>query len=685
MIPSAPSEGNVSPPIFFSPGAHVYVITPRPINMLTRLALPSFFAKMGDFSLRNPGQLAKNKNVIQLKPEQVLSRMLSTLNTLATQAIQMPQAQKNPEQPVAGKPKSPETQRDETNVKGNTNIGEDLVNIQVFASDKGSQKESQSGTKDSPVPKQEVPSKSMAKEPEVTPQKPMQSTDKPELVTKTVQSDKEPQGDGGKQIEKTPSTEIKEKAPAPKMENRAGDKPETVKPETASQQETKSQDVGVMQEARVVSGDVKERPERTQVAEKEREKVEEVQGSDKYRAIEHPSGHRVMEHGRVEHRVRPDDTSAQQPSNINVQHRIDPDNFVPAFSGWYLPTLVEEDMDPQGKSRSGKVRREMIEHNLGNLLFMILSAALGGAKTIAEVVNFIEAREKWFRVILGLRHGLPSRQMIWWFLSVLDPKSFQQAISPWLREVQGKAGSANMLPHLSLWETPIGLLFGQSQKGDDMLDTLAVPQLLRALDLHNAVVMTQSVDPQAQSAALIERKGGGYLVEIDESTGEAYEHLKESLNKGVNTSSVKTFESYVEGQERIMVQVLQDNVSEEFNSPWGKGVKAFAKVVHETPMLVGENAYQRYYASSVRKVEDILFDLMRVQAQVENKVDWLLNISFQIPSFSSAMKQCEANISLFQDYAVHLIEQDQDKSLTVPEKMSKAAADGRYLHERLVG
>ena len=71
------------------------------------------------------------------------------------------------------------------------------------------------------------------------------------------------------------------------------------------------------------------------------------------------------------------------------------------------------------------------------------------------------------------------------------------------------------------------------------------------------------------------------------------------------------------------------------------------RVVLETPALTGVDAQRRYYGVSIRNVELYLFDLLRVQSPVENKVEWLLNVAFQLTSFDAAMKQCNQNIALF--------------------------------------
>ncbi|HEV2917282.1 MAG TPA: transposase family protein, partial [Candidatus Babeliales bacterium] len=60
-------------------------------------------------------------------------------------------------------------------------------------------------------------------------------------------------------------------------------------------------------------------------------------------------------------------------------------------------------------------------HSLTNIIVIIIFSMLGGANNPSEIKRFGDRHYKWFRSVLDLKHGIPSRPTISRMLGALDP------------------------------------------------------------------------------------------------------------------------------------------------------------------------------------------------------------------------------------------------------------------------
>jgi hypothetical protein len=66
-------------------------------------------------------------------------------------------------------------------------------------------------------------------------------------------------------------------------------------------------------------------------------------------------------------------------------------------------------------------------YELWQVLFIALSAVLGGAKSCSDMALFGRSKKEFFGETLGLEHGLPSHDTFSRVFRVLDPEAFERA------------------------------------------------------------------------------------------------------------------------------------------------------------------------------------------------------------------------------------------------------------------
>jgi hypothetical protein len=312
------------------------------------------------------------------------------------------------------------------------------------------------------------------------------------------------------------------------------------------------------------------------------------------------------------------------------------ENVIPAYTIIGAPNYVNYEPSKGSKGGGKGKSKEAEEQRLGDLLFMISSAALEGAATLDEVMQSIEQRSGWLKKALNLT-AMPARQVIWALLAALDPTTFDKVVIHWLQQLAGQPSPVwnvkhpPVLPHIYLWESPIGLLFGQLHSSHSGVPKRCVDQLLTALNLRQGLLITHTDDNPELLAQAIDRRGGYYLAESDSP-------LDSEL-----IAPAHSYESYVEGSDYIHLQRWRR--AEQFHT--SSGIESYFHVSVEQIQGVNRRQLERYYLSNLEAPPAEIFDMLRLQRPLENKVEWLLNFSFHAIGASTAAANCRANLQLY--------------------------------------
>lgn len=81
-------------------------------------------------------------------------------------------------------------------------------------------------------------------------------------------------------------------------------------------------------------------------------------------------------------------------------------------------------------------RRERTKlHQLVDILVIAVCVTIRAAETWAEIAEFGQAKESWFKKFLCLPNGIPSHDTVCRVFLLIDPKQFQESFLRWMREV----------------------------------------------------------------------------------------------------------------------------------------------------------------------------------------------------------------------------------------------------------
>ncbi len=178
--------------------------------------------------------------------------------------------------------------------------------------------------------------------------------------------------------------------------------------------------------------------------------------------------------------------------------------------------------------RTGNARR----HDFLEVLTMALTASICGAETCVDFADFAADREALFRSFLKLDNGLPSHDTFSRLFRLIEPKGFATAFSYFLdrlgekgegvlaidgktlRRSFDKAASGSALHVVSAFASERRLVLGQAAVGETGNEITAARELLTLLDIEGMLVTGDALHACAQTARLINDKGGFWLLAL---------------------------------------------------------------------------------------------------------------------------------------------------------------------------
>ncbi len=346
------------------------------------------------------------------------------------------------------------------------------------------------------------------------------------------------------------------------------------------------------------------------------------------------------------------------------------------------------------------------KHSLADILVIALCAVVAGADSWAEVEAFGAAKEGWLKRFLDLPNGIPSHDTFYRVFARLDPQKFGECVAAWMGGVceaaglrhiaiDGKAvrsaprGTFSGCLHLvSAWAAENRLILGQQAVADGSHEIAAVPELLRVLDLHGALVTLDAAGCQKEIAKQVRGQGGDYLLAVKGNQPTLQQAVLAVFSRacaadfvGVMYDGHEAAEDGHGRHEERYTTVIYD--PDGLPAEW-PDVAAVVLVGRERA-VGGENASTaHYYVTSLRGTAAELGNLIRRHWAVENELHWCLDVAFREDANKTAAGHAGANLGLVRRVATSLLKQDPGRG-SIKGKRLRAGWDDEYLGQVLQG
>ena len=186
------------------------------------------------------------------------------------------------------------------------------------------------------------------------------------------------------------------------------------------------------------------------------------------------------------------------------------------------------------------------KHNLSDIFFISICAAICGADTWTAIEEFGKAKESWFTEILGLENGIPSHDTFGDVFAVINIEEFSECFTRWvydltayyskddmiaidgkcLRGSVDKASKKAAIYMVGAWSNKNQMVIGQEKVAEKSNEITAIPKLLLKLEIDGAIVTLDAMGCQTKVANQIIKQGGNYFLSLKGNQGKLHEDVK---------------------------------------------------------------------------------------------------------------------------------------------------------------
>lgn len=355
-------------------------------------------------------------------------------------------------------------------------------------------------------------------------------------------------------------------------------------------------------------------------------------------------------------------------------------------------------------------------HRLSDMVTIAVTAVICCADSWADVADFGRAKLKWFSTFLDLPHGIPSQDTFERVFAKLDPDGFERCFASWtaalskssggkLVAIDGKrirrsfehAWDHSTATHLvSAFVADNAMVLGQLAVDCKENEIVAIPKLLELLELSGAVVTIDAMGCQTDIAEKIRERGGDYVLAVKENQPALHQSLKRHLDemilegfKGVRHGFVQTVDGdhgRIETRKLWVTDQLHDWLDDGQRTRW-KDLQSVAVVesTREIP-LKPTGVERRYFISSLPGLgAQRMADGIRGHWSVENRLHWVLDVSFAEDQARHRKDHSAENFSRLRRMALNLLRRETTKKRGIKGKRLNAAWDHDYLLKLLTG
>ncbi len=347
-----------------------------------------------------------------------------------------------------------------------------------------------------------------------------------------------------------------------------------------------------------------------------------------------------------------------------------------------VPINIEQPLNREGilrySTQNRSTRLKPSEgYRFGDLVLMAFCAILCGAKSSIEICRYLESREKFFTVWLGLKGRLPSFRLFWFLLNRLNPGSILDFAQ---RILSGKA--SDLAIHVYVWESNKGLIFGELN-GDVKLNEDTLANVLYPFELKRSVITAEAADVLFSLSRQVRRKEGNSILALSEEQGPLFDNIKDIFESEALQDNIEIYKNTVEDPHHIEIREIRA-LNDLEALPFAESLPGrFSAIRFSSESLTPQNRLMttRYYLSTLNAQPEQLSKALRILSLLEAKVQWLLDCDFIYGD--GIIENEKDNIALLDSMAAQLILSDSDGTLASNRK--KALSDNQYLRTLILG
>jgi predicted transposase YbfD/YdcC len=315
-------------------------------------------------------------------------------------------------------------------------------------------------------------------------------------------------------------------------------------------------------------------------------------------------------------------------------------------------------------------------HDLTEILFIALAAVLCGAEGPTDMASFGRAKEGLLRLILELKHGIPSHDTFGRVLQALEPRAFEKAFRRFMAEfaksnglnltgvvaIDGKAlrgayergRSSTPLQMVNVWAVDACMTLGAC-KAPGRNEAAGAVEVLGMLSLEGCIVTADALHCNRPFAATVLERGADYVLALKANQAKLYNSVARCFARAGQRSVAERIEpsTHDRREKRRATVIRNTKLAHDHRFP---GVKAAARITSRR-RLQGKHADQplvRYFLLSKYIPAKRLLEIARSHWSIENQLHWILDVVFDEDHCRVRTGNAAENLAILRRLAINV-------------------------------
>ena len=274
-------------------------------------------------------------------------------------------------------------------------------------------------------------------------------------------------------------------------------------------------------------------------------------------------------------------------------------------------------------------------------------------------------------------------------MATLFPKADNEIIAidgKTLRGSGDKASNKDPLHILNAWAVRNGISVGQMEVGSKTNEITVVPKLLEMLDVKGATITSDALNCQKEIAKKICESGADYVLAVKGNQDQLYQAIATRVEDGLAETEGTFLQTIEKGHGRVETRTYHSIEAGEWlptKDSW-TNLKSIGVAISDVYKAGKNTAEVRLFICSFAPDAKRLAEAVRGHWAVENKLHWVLDVTFGEDASKKRKDNAPRNFSLIRKFALNLLKRDGTKGRTGPMKRIKAAINPSYLAEILL-
>ncbi len=341
---------------------------------------------------------------------------------------------------------------------------------------------------------------------------------------------------------------------------------------------------------------------------------------------------------------------------------------------------------------------------LPELLLLLLCGTVAGADDFVELTLWGDEHLAFLRRFLPFAHGIPSHDTLCEVVAAVDPELFKTCFTNWVerlrlpgpdaiaidgktsRRSHARSKGRGPLHTVSAWATGQQLVLGQEAVSEKSNEIIAIPLLLRRLELAGAIVTIDAMGTQTQIAQTILDGGGDYVLALKQNRPVTFTEVEALFAAPPRSLTIGVHQTIDGGHGRIETRrhAVCHDVDWLFSDRRYPGEPAFpglamvGMVESRTERDGKIEQERRYHLSSTKLDAETFARVVRSHWGIENRLHWMLDVVFHDDLARLRTGHGPANMAVVKHMALNLLKQAKPTT-SLKNRRKRAGWNNDYL------